>query len=78
MRNSKAAGGKLGIKRLHIAQRGFARRRIAHMASRHPSAQAADHFLAVKIASDMAHGAVSVEFGAVKTGDTSGFLSAML
>ncbi len=34
MRNGKAAGCEIGIERLHVAQRCFARRRIAHMTGR--------------------------------------------
>ena len=48
------------------------------MANRTTSDQAANDFFAVKISRDMAHGPMRVKVMIVETGDTSGFLTAML
>ena len=74
----EATLGKLGIKRLDVAQRGFAGGRIAHVADRAAARQRAHHLVAVEIAGDMAHRAMRVEIGAVEAGDAGRFLAAVL
>ena len=78
VRDGEAAGRQVGIERLNVAQRGFARGRIADMAAGDVAGQAADHVVTVEIARDVTHGAVGVEQRAVEAGDPRRFLSAML
>ncbi len=78
MGDRESASRQIGVKRLHIAQRGFAGGRIAHMPGRDRAGQAADDIFTVKIAGDMAHCAVRVEFAAVKAGYPGRFLTAVL
>ena len=78
MGDSKAAGSKVRLERLDIAQRARTGGRIADMAAGRIAAQPVDHFFAVKIAGDRTKRAVAVKFLAVPAGNARCFLSAML
>ena len=73
MGDREAAEGKLGIKRLHVAQDGLAGGRIAHVSNRRGAAQGADHRLGAELLADLPEAAVGMEVGAVE-GDDSGRL----
>ena len=74
----KTATVELGEQRLHVAQDGFARGRIAHVAHRRHAGQALDHFAAGEVVADEAHPALGMEPLAVERDDAGGFLPAVL
>ena len=78
MRHREAMVGKLGIKRLDVAQRRIAGGRIAHMPDAAAAVQFAHDVVAVEIAGDMAERPVGVEIFAVEGGDARRFLPAVL
>ena len=78
MRDREAAGLEFGEQWLHIAQIGFAGRRIAHMADRRATGQAVDGGGVRKMIANQAMSALGVEAHAVESDDARGFLTAML
>ena len=78
MCDREAAFGKLGEQRLDIAERGFAGRRIAHMADRSAPGKAPHDLVAIEVAGDVAHRPVRMEMFAVEGGDSGGFLAPVL
>ena len=76
--DGKAAGIELGKQRLHVAQDGFAGRRIAHMADRGVAGQPIDHLAPGEGVADQAEAAFGVEALAVERDDAGGFLAAVL
>src|SRR5436190_5159781 len=78
MRDCKAAFGQLREQRLNVAQRGFSRRRIAHVPDGRVASELTNYVVAVEIAGHMTHRAVRMEMFAVEAGNAGGFLPAML
>ena len=78
MCDREAAGGKISVKRLDVAKRGLARRRIADMAAGHTAGQRANHVVAIEIPCHVTHGAMGMEMVTVEAGDPGRFLAAML
>ena len=78
VRNRESARRKVGVERLHVAQRGLTCRRIANMPTRHRTRKATDYIVAVEIARNVPHGAVGVELPSIPRAYPGRFLTAML
>ena len=78
VRDRETARGEIGIERLHVAQAGAPRRRIADMADRGTPGQLAQRLFLAKYAGDVADAAMAVEILAVEAGDPGRLLAAML
>jgi len=76
--DGESAELEIGEQRLHVAQHGAARRRIADVADRHMAGQAADDVLRAEIVGDVAQAAMIVEMLAVAGDDARRLLSAVL
>ena len=74
----KAAGVELGKQRLHVAQNGRTRRRIADMTNGDTAGKALDHLAAGKGVADEAKPPLGMKPGAVEGDDAGGLLAAML
>ena len=78
VRHREAAGGEFREQRLHVAQDGFAGRRIAHMAERGAALQPVDHLLGGEVIADEAEAALGLEALAVEGDDARRLLAAVL
>ena len=78
MRDGEAACGELGEERLHVAERGAARGRIAVMADGAVALQPLHHLRLGEIVADQADVALDAELRAVEGDDPRRLLAAML
>ena len=78
MGQRQAAGVDVREQRLHVPERGFADRRITHMADSRRARQALDDGLFVEMVADEAQAALGVELLAVEGYDACRFLSPVL
>ncbi len=78
MRDREPAGVQFGEQRLHVAQDGLARGRIADMSDGRCSRQPLDHLAAGKGVADEAKPALAVKSAAVEGDDARRFLAAVL
>ena len=76
--DGEAAALEFGEQRLHVAQDGFAGRRVAHVADGHGAGQPVDHLAAGEVVADQAEPALGIKPLAVVGDDAGGFLAAML
>ena len=74
----QAAGREFGEQGLDVAQDGFAGRRIADVADRHPALQPADRLLFREVVADQTETTLGMEARAVEAHDAGRFLAAML
>src|SRR6202034_2767040 len=75
---SKAASIKFGEQRLHVAQNGFASRRVAHVAHGGVPGEPINHFTLRERVADQTEPPLGMKTHAVEADDAGGLLAAML
>ncbi len=78
VRHGEAAGGEFGEERLHIAQDGFARRRIAHVPQSGGALETADHLLGREVVAHQPQAPLGLEALAVEGNDARRLLPTVL